>query len=374
MKAIFQENKIIGTYSPVESVFIGSGAAKCSKRVAVGRSSDSLAVEAALCSGIISGGSDVISLGKCLETELFFASRLTSCDLCLYIKNEPLMKIEVHAKGGLPADKQLSEIFRNALDQRSVPELRQEEGKIIDSRGFRDVYRRHIEGLLPENCPYSIYVSKSGKNGQKIHFPRTGGEEAVIQLSADGTKASLYSDKSGFISYETLVFICCLDLFENGRDAALPFEFPFAANRLAAKYGCRIHRYYTSPGDGSDDTARKLAKQQNFTLDGLFLALKVFQIAAEKGAGLEKVKKLIPEFYTSKKFVELDKSKTDKILSHWEGNITPAGTVFSKRESRVIIQPSASGKGLWLQIESRSMEAAEELCGKIEEKIKKSEF
>ena len=38
------------------------------------------------------------------------------------------------------------------------------------------------------------------------------------------------------------------------------------------------------------------------------------------------------------------------------------------------MQPSSSGKGLWLQIESRSMEAAEELCGKIEEKLKKNNF
>lgn len=187
-------------------------------------------------------------------------------------------------------------------------------------------------------------------------------------------KASLYSDKSGFISYETLIFICCLDILENGKDVALPFEFPFAADNLASKYGCRVYRYYSSPQDGCDEAARKLAREQNFTLDGLYLALKSIKIAIDKELDLKGITKLIPEFYTAKKFVELEKDRIDKILNHWEGNITPGGTTFSKRESRVIMQPSSSGKGLWLQIESRSMEAAEELCGKIEEKLKKNNF
>lgn len=374
MKAILQENKIIGTYSPDEAVFIGNAAAKYSKRIAIGRNGESRAAEMALSAGIIAEGSDVISLGKCLETELFFTSRLTSCDLCLYIKEEPLMKIEVRTKGGLPIDKQCMEIINNALRERRVPELLSTEGTVTDSRGFKEVYRRHIEGLLPSKCPYSIYISKSGKNGQKIHFPKTEGEELIIQLSADGTKASLYSDKSGFISYETLIFICCLDMFENGKDAAIPFEFPFAADNLASKYGCKVYRYYSSPQNGCDEIARKLAREQNFTLDGLYLALKSIKIAIEKDLNLTEIKKLIPEFYTAKKFVELDKDRINKILNHWEGNVTPGGTTFAKRESRIIMQPSSSGKGLWLQIESRSMEAAEELCGKIEDKLKKDNF
>ena len=61
MKAILQENKIIGTYSPDEAVFIGSAAAKYSKRIAIGRNGDSRAAEMALSAGIIASGSDVIS-------------------------------------------------------------------------------------------------------------------------------------------------------------------------------------------------------------------------------------------------------------------------------------------------------------------------
>ncbi len=219
----------------------------------------------ALSAGIIASGSDVISLGKCLETELFFTSRLASCDLCLYIKEEPLMKIEVRTKGGLPIDRQCMEIISGALHEKKVPELLSSEGTVTDSRGFKDVYRRHIEGLLPSKCPYSIYISKSGKNGQKIHFPKTEGEELIIQLSADGTKASLYSDKSGFISYETLIFICCLDILENGKDVALPFfEFPFLCGQSCFQIRRRVYRYYSSPQDGCDEAARKLAKRTEF--------------------------------------------------------------------------------------------------------------
>jgi hypothetical protein len=281
------------------------------------------------------------------------------------------MKIEIRTRGGLPLNSKCESAINQALRDRTVPELLASEGTITDSSGFKNIYKQHIEGLIPDKCPYSISVSK---NGQKMHFPSTNGEELIIQLSSDGTKASLYSDKSGFVSYETLVFICCLDMFENGKDVGLPFEFPFSADNFAAKHGCKVYRYFSLSDGYSDQMGRQLAKEQNFTLDGLFLALKTIKIAVNKGMSIKETANLIPEFYTTKKFIELDNDKVNRILNHWEGNTTPGGTTFSKRENRIVIQPSASGKGLWLQIESHSMEAAAEICGKLEEKLKKDAF
>ena len=144
MKAILQENKIIGTYSPDEAVFIGSAAAKYSKRIAIGRNGDSRAAEMALSAGIIASGSDVISLGKCLETELFFTSRLASCDLCLYIKEEPLMKIEVRTKGGLPIDRQCTkEKFLSFYPQR-VLLLTVGALKTYTDVTLKDFYRQNV--------------------------------------------------------------------------------------------------------------------------------------------------------------------------------------------------------------------------------------
>ncbi|MGN1480412.1 hypothetical protein [Porcipelethomonas sp.] len=373
MKAVLQENKIIGTSSPEEAIFTGAAAAGYSKRIAVGRNGQSRAAEMALCSGIISSGSDVILLGKCMETELFFASRLTGCDLCLYIKEEPLMKIEVRAKGGLPLDCEANHFINEALKERSMPEIFSDEGTITDGQGFREVYKQHIEGLISKECPYSIKLSRTpGTN--KLHFPENDGEELVIQLSSDGTKASVYAESCGFLSYEKLIFICCMDLFENGKDVGLPFEFPFSADNFAAKYGCKVHRYFSCSDGYSDDRGRKLAREQNFTLDGLFLALRFIDIITRKGVRLKDVPSMVPDFYVTKKFIELDKDRVEGILNHWEGSSTPGGTTFAKNENRVVMQPSSSGKGLWVQIESRSMETAAELCGRIEEKLKNDEF
>lgn len=371
MKPILQENKIIGTMSPEEAVFTGMAAASCSGRIAVGRSGMSRMAEMALCAGIIAMGSDVILLGKCLETEVFFASRLAGCDLCLYIKDEPLMKIEVRSKGGLPLDCDTQDRINKKLSHHEFTEDMPEEGTVTDGQGFREVYRQHIEAAVPEKCPYSVRIGKAAVL-PKIHFNGTGNEELVIQLSADGTKASVYSEKSGFLSYEKLIFICCLDLFENGKDVGLPFEFPFSADNFAAKFGCKVYRYFENSDGYSDDKGRKLAREQNFTLDGLYLAVKFISVITKKNVSLKDVSPLIPDFYVTKKFVELSSEKVDSILNHWEANTTPGGTTFSGKSDRVVMQPSSSGRGLWLQIESRNMETAAELCGKIEEKLKNS--
>ena len=44
-----------------------------------------------------------------------------------------------------------------------------------------------------------------------------------------------------------------------------------------------------------------LQREQNFTLDGLYLALKSIKIAIDKELDLKGITKLIPEFYTAKK-------------------------------------------------------------------------
>ncbi len=188
MKAILQENKIIGTYSPDEAVFIGSAAAKYSKkRIAIGRNGYSRAAEMALSAGIIASGSDVISLGKCLETELFLRPVLLHA-ICLYIKEEPLMKIEVRTKGGLPIDRQCMEIISSACTKEKFLSFYPQRVLLLTVGALKTYTDVTLKDFLPSKCPYSIYISKSGKNGQKIHFPKTEGEELIIQLSADGTK------------------------------------------------------------------------------------------------------------------------------------------------------------------------------------------
>ncbi len=371
MRAVIKEGQITGGFLPSEAVYSGTSAAEAADRIIIGRSGDARATEMGVIAGILSSGKDIISLGRCLETELFFASRLAKCDLCIYIKDEPLMKLDLRERGGLPLTTFRENVIETALSERKIPETVIHEGSLVDGNGFREIYRQHVEGLIPENCPYSIKISSSSPICEQILINRRGETELVVQLSPDGMKAALYSDKSGFVPYEKLVFICCNHLFSSGIDVALPFDFTFAAEEFAKSKGRHIYRYFAA-GDGeADKIARKLAKEQNFTFDGLYLAAKVIGILCERKISLKEAVSELPEFYTAKRFINAEGQRINSIMNYWEGRTTPDGTTFTDNKSRVIVKPSISGRGIWLSVESHSMETATELCGEIEEKLKK---
>lgn len=373
MSAVIREGQISAGFMPSEAVCSGLAAAAAEERIIVGRSSEARAAEMAVISGIISGGKNVISLGRCLETELFFASRLAGCGLCIYVKDEPAVRLELKEKGGLPLSSSKENAIASALADIKYPDRKIPEGTLADGSGFREIYRQHIEGLIPKDCPYSIKISSSSPLCEQIFISRNGPEELVLQLSPDGKKSALFSRKCGFVSYEKLIFICCGYIFSKGQDAALPFDFTFAAEEYAKTRGRRVYRYYSS-GDGeTDKTARRLAKNQCFTLDGLFLAAKVTGILCEKGITLEQAISELPDFYTAKRFVHADSRRIKSVMHSWEGRFTPDGASFYDGKGRVIAKPSVSGKGIWLSVESRSMETASELCGEIEEQIKHGE-
>lgn len=337
------------------------------KRIAVGRDSDSRAAESALCAGITRNGGDAILIGKCIKPELYLASRIADCDLCVYIKDGETIRLETEEKGGLPVSKKLSALLVETPDLKTSPEGTAENGAFI-----KKLYRSSLDSLIPEDSDFRITVSSSSCFSGSIGS-QDRREEIIIQLSPDGRKAALYSDKSGFISYEGLILLYCRQLFEDGSDAALPYGMSYAADRLAAEHGRKILRYF-SAGDGeSDCEARLLAAKQRFSLDGLFLALSCLKILTQRGMGLENARSLIPEAHSLKKYLSVDCSKAEGILKSKRGDVTPDGTSFADKNGRILIRAAESGKGLWLNIESYSVEMASEICGKIEETVKKLE-
>lgn len=372
MDITLKDGQITGGFSPSDPVFAGTAAACAADRIIIGRSGVERAAELGVISGILAGGKNVISLGRCLETELFFASRLAKCGLCIYIKDEPILKLDLRERGGLPLISDNERIISSAMLSKKFSESRIHEGTLADGAGFREVYRQHIEGIIPENCPYSIKISSSSPVCEQILLNRKGESELVVQLSPDGMKSALYSDKSGFVPYDKLVFICCNDLFSEGCDAALPFDFTFAAEEFAKTKGRHIYRYYKSGNGTADRAARKLAKEQCFTLDGFYLAAKVIGILCRRNITLKQAVAELPDFYTAKRFINVSKGRARDAIKLREGRTTPDGTAYTGNSSRVIVKPSSSGRGIWLSVESHSMEAASELCGEIEEKIKGS--
>ena len=54
----------------------------------------------------------------------------------------------------------------------------------------------------------------------------------------------------------------------------------------------------------------------------------------------------LPDFYTTKRFINTDGDNIRSIMNHWEGRKTPDGTAFRDKKSRVIVKPSVSGRGI----------------------------
>lgn len=369
MENIFEDSRIIGENSPRQSAFMGNSIGSCFKRAAVGRDSGSLSAAMGLISGILSAGTDVYDVGECTAPEVYKASRMCDCDACIFVRQDPLIKADIRGSGGLPLLEGENKRISGKLNSEEMF-IACSEGDLTDMSGIRRVYRQETEERLIGSERYRVTFCRSGMSGRRSADYSSDKEEMTVALSADGTKASLYTKPSGFISMDELIMIKCLELFEKGENAALPFCFPCIADSFAKEHGCRILRYYTAHGNGSDEKARKLAVKQRFTLDGAYLAAEVLSYSDRKGEGLDVLRKRIPDHYTAKRFVELKEERTKNIMHKFKGRFTPDGAVFEKNSSRVVVQPSSSGKGVWLRAESFSMEAAAELCAGAEEKLR----
>ena len=369
MENIFEDSRIIGENSPRQSAFMGNSIGSCFNSIAVGRDSGSLSSAMGLVSGILSAGTDVYDAGECTAPEVYKASRVCGCDACIYVRQDPLIKADIRSGGGLPLLEGENKRISDSLNSEEMF-IARSEGELTDISGIRQVYRRETEERLTGLDRYSVTFCRSGQGGRRSADYSGGKEEVTVALSADGTKASMYTKSVGFISMDELIMIKCLELFGKGQDAALPFCFPCIADSFAKEHGRKILRYYTAHGNGSDEKARKLAAKQRFTLDGAYLAAEVLSYSEKAGEGLDLLRKRIPDHYTAKRFVELKEDRTKNIMHKFRGRFTPDGAVFEKNTSRVVLQPSASGKGVWLRAESFSMEAAAELCAGAEEKLR----
>ena len=348
-----------------EVLSYGISLSKASKNIIVGRSFEKLSAESALCAGLLKGGTNVILMGKSIKPELFMASSLYEDALCVYIQDGSFLKIDTEERGGLPLTNKTQELLCESTDT-----IHAAEGFITDGSVLKNIYLNDLKKILPEKSPFKITVSSSSGFSESFCSEKSS-DEIIIQLSPDGTKASIYSDKSGFISYSQLILLCCLEHFEQGHDVALPYDFSFSADKIACEYGEKVHRYVSSGYGVSDKEARSTAVSQRFTSDGMFLALNAVRILTEKKMPLKNMGDIIPESHCLKKYISVDCKKIDGFLNSQRGTSTPDGTSFSEKNGRVLMRPSDSGNGLWLNVESFSMETAEEICGKIEEKLRK---
>ena len=194
-------------------------------------------------------------------------------------------------------------------------------GKLNDARCLISLWEADCHRILPP-MQFTVEVCCGNavlRNAAKSLFSGGTGDRLVLNLSDDGTQASVFSMQTGMVSNETLL-------------------------RLASQ---------CSEGG--------FINQAVFT-DGILLFAHILRILHQTGCTLAEVLKALPPLYTAKREIStrLGRQAVEKLR---RGN---------SNSSVIIALPTASGI-VRMAAYADSMEAASELCGFWEKKIRAAE-
>ena len=376
-----------GTVTPQMCALTGSSVAAAAqiirgkKRIAVGYRSGSAskALALAVMSGVSSAGAEVWDIGECTAEITAFAVRKAGLSAGIFADAGVTARLVLMSSDGLPlrrAEERMTEAGINLGEypKAGFPHF----GGFKRFSDISQLYRSEISAL----CPFtlnSISAAAASSDGSLLRLanemlsPICGKSEKNIMftLSADGHKASAYTEESGYVFHERLILIACMKAFSEGRKVALPCEFPRAADTLAERYGRKIYRYNCCSEDLSDSEARLAAAEFTEARDSIALMLSVLDYIGRNGLTLKQAVSQLPEFSAVTRFIPLDRSSA-KLSGFTDTRSEPAeGIMLDDKNSRIFIRPVKTGKGLMMYVESMSMEAAEELCDIYSDKLMK---
>lgn len=365
-----EDGTLGGTASPENLLRLAAAAVQASARILVGTESDSGFARAAadiFCGGVAAMGGTAIFAPNITLPALSVASDVWDTPLLLHIADNRLRLLEA---GLLP----LSANVQHKLYQQSSPQWLApvQFGDIITADGIQALFAARIRERLPSTIPVlpEIGTGSAALEAEMTRVLRGGhGEMLTLQFSSDGRRLAVFSRDCGWIFHERLLLLICAEYFAHGKDVALPYWMPHAAEQLAAQYHRNVLRY-ASCSDGSDAAARDLAKQQGFTLSAALLCADLLRMLAEKDTSLTERLAALPRCHTVRRIVSVagDENNADTVKK-WQNahqaQQTDEGYLTDEPRGRALVRPSRSGKTVTLLAEAESMEAASELAGSI---------
>lgn len=335
-----------------------------------------LAVE----SGLVGAGSTVWDFGECFEAQLNFLVNFCGLGSGLFISGKNLREIRICGEGGLSITRRFEREIESGMSKCEFKEISENEIKgISDMTGVKLLYNQELMKQAPYGLQGTGASAESGNEHIKALLEncifRLGGHESgETKLIVDGSGTKLSAECCGErIEYEKLLAICCLNEMRNGRDIAVPYDAPAFLDLLAEENGKKAYRYLSTPADNSDSSARRLAAKQIFVRDGLFLAVKLLSVAKEREKTILQLAAELPEKYIIRKSVRIGFSPSE-LSAVVGGEIAEAQACFEgiklvKSGGSLLVIPERSGERVRLLAEADSMEAADELCADIEERI-----
>ncbi len=376
-----------GSADPQSCAVMGSSLAAAAaeirgkKRIALGYRANnaSRALAMSVMSGISAAGAEVFDIGEATAEETAFAVRRMELSAGCYVDAGVTARLHLISSDGLPLKRREERIAEAGLNRGDYPRNSFPRfGGVRDISSAGELYRLHISSLCksPLNG-IKVRISSSDDRicrlGTELLAPinSPNGCEIVFSVSADGRKASAYTEESGYVFCERLVMIAAIKAFSEGRTVSLPCEFPKAADTLAEKFGGTVLRYGCCPADSSDDAARSAAFEFPEARDGLALALSVSDYLSREGITLKQAADSLPEYAAAARFIPIDRSSPAlRSLKDVRSPLDASeGILLDESGSRVFIRPVKTGRGLMMYVESMSIEAASEICDIYEEKL-----
>ncbi len=323
----------------------------------------------ALCTGIASAGGEAWLFGAASEPALCFCTEKSGLSACCYVDSGVTTKIRLFSGDGLPLSRREEKLVEQGLQGNFRTASFSSFGKVKDVSAMVEMYGNALEKSAPEKLTkIRAVLNTSGKTVseacdkiiEKINCK--DGSPMVFHIGSNGRGVSAYTDETGYVFEEKLVMLCCKNLFEQGRDVALPAGFPTAAERLAEEQGRRVHRYSLCPSDNSDLPARRLALETPFVRDGAALMFTVLSILESRGISLAEAIAELPASAVCTRFVPIGKHPLKLFGSAENKRVSGDGITLATDKGQIFIRPVKTEKGILMQAESFSMEAASELC------------
>ena len=199
------------------------------------------------------------------------------------------------------------------------------------------------------------------------------GDETVFRFGADGTAVCAYRRGLGQIGQDRLLAVCCKAELDAGNDLALPEDAPCALTRLAEACGRRALRYGRFAPASQDAPARRLAADRLYLRDALFLCLRVLGVQQSTGKPLDRLLRELPAFSVRRRTVPVafPVSEFADRFPHARRTDPFEAFALSFAGGCVRVFPGRRGNRVTLLAEAATPEAAEELCGDLEARLRR---
>ena len=386
-KTVFDDDGIFGEaggdITPGVMTRLGASAGELVKSGAVGVASFSgdcsESLRLAFASGVMSAGKNVVDFGECSLPQFEFCLEKSGISVGAHIESNENICVRFCRQCGLPITRSDERKLEGGINRNEYKRAdKNGYGEYSKMFGFDKLYSEALAESLPQklNGTNVIFESENITIGSPLdkilrRINDSSGKIVTFSLSAAGRRLFAQDDECGIVSHEMLVMLACDAVLKEGKEIAVPTNFPDAIDELAGRYGKTAWRFYACPCGNSDENAREIAKKNPFLFDGMMLAAKVLSYLQNENITLSKAVSNMPQFYFANRSVMLSKNPL-KIIKNIDNNAQNIneGVSIKTDNGRILIRPKKNGLGILLFAESKKAEAASELCNIYEKKIK----